>query len=326
MWDAVKGVIAQQIDVPAGGATQLSGLTFAPSGWIAYGATDGDRRITLTRVPCLCEGGSKRREAAAQEPSIALVHGAHTRQVTDLAMLRGGNVAGAGEEALLLSASADQTCALWDIVQRKRVRRFVGHGRRVNCLAPPPPADRHAASDDGPFSSAFASASADGTVMVWDHRQASAILTLAGHESNVTGVSQFPGGGVLATTGDDGSCRIWDLRFYGSPDGAELLQLRTDMSGLAEGFRSGAPAHNVEVRRGLTGCAWSYSGALVMACSDDTNIYGWEAFAVSSVEGRTPPPIWGLEGHGNRVAAVAPSPNGQAIATADWNGHTKIWC
>jgi len=63
-----------------------------------------------------------------------------------------------------------------------------------------------------------------------------------------------------------------------------------------------------------------------MACSDDTNIYGWEAFAVSSVEGRTPPPIWGLEGHGNRVAAVAPSPNGQAIATADWNGLTKIWC
>ena len=26
------------------------------------------------------------------------------------------------------------------------------------------------------------------------------------------------------------------------------------------------------------------------------------------------------------VAAVAPSPNGQAIATADWNGLTKIWC
>jgi WD40 repeat protein len=35
---------------------------------------------------------------------------------------------------------------------------------------------------------------------------------------------------------------------------------------------------------------------------------------------------WALEGHMNRVSSVSVAPNGQAIASAGWDGLTKIWC
>ena len=64
----------------------------------------------------------------------------------------------------------------------------------MNALSPPPPPSPHASAavDGGPFASTFASASADGTVKVWDHREATAVITIAGHESNVTDVATFP--------------------------------------------------------------------------------------------------------------------------------------
>jgi WD40 repeat protein len=64
----------------------------------------------------------------------------------------------------------------------------------------------------------------------------------------------------------------------------------------------------------------------LMASSDDTHLYGWEAFRVTSAEGATPPPCWALEGHTNRVSSLVVSPNGQAIASGGWDGLTKIWC
>ena len=61
---------------------------------------------------------------------------------------------------------------------------------------------------------------------MWDPREATSVMTIAGHECNVTDVATFPAGGMLGTTGDDGSCRVWDLRFHGTKEGPQLLQLR----------------------------------------------------------------------------------------------------
>lgn len=131
------------------------------------------------------------RQPLFRRHAVAIVHGAHTRQVTDVAPLRGGGIT---DGSRLLSCSADQTCRLWDVEAWKLVRRFAGHERRVNALSPPPPPSPHASAavDGGPFASTFASASADGTVKVWDHREATAVITIAGHESNVTDVATFP--------------------------------------------------------------------------------------------------------------------------------------
>ena len=35
---------------------------------------------------------------------------------------------------------------------------------------------------------------------------------------------------------------------------------------------------------------------------------------------------WAMEGHMNRITGLSVAPNGQAIASAGWDGLTKIWC
>ena len=66
VWDAIKGQIKQQIGLPGGGVTRLSSVNFLSDEWLAHGATDGDFRITLVRVPCLCP--RKERDAAEIQP------------------------------------------------------------------------------------------------------------------------------------------------------------------------------------------------------------------------------------------------------------------
>lgn len=90
VWDTVKGEIKQQLGLPGGGVTRLSAVTFLSDQWLAHGATDGDYRISLVRVPCLCP--KREREAAGVQPPVAIVHGAHTRQVTDIAPFCGSGM------------------------------------------------------------------------------------------------------------------------------------------------------------------------------------------------------------------------------------------
>ena len=60
----------------------------------------------------------------------------------------------------------------------------------------------------------LASASADGTVRLWDvsGNIPTITATLRGHAGAVSKLAWFPGGGLLATAGADGSARIWDTR------------------------------------------------------------------------------------------------------------------
>ena len=90
VWDTIEGEIKQQLGLPGGGVTRLSSVTFVSDQWLAHGATNGDYRITLTRVPCLCP--ERERQAASTQPPVAIVHRAHTRQVTDIAPLQGAGV------------------------------------------------------------------------------------------------------------------------------------------------------------------------------------------------------------------------------------------
>jgi hypothetical protein len=67
----------------------------------------------------------------------------------------------------------------------------------------------------------LASASADGTVKVWDARSGAELLTLRGHGGPVSSVSFSADGRRIATASGDGTVKVWDAR--GS---AELFVLR----------------------------------------------------------------------------------------------------
>ncbi|MCA9212338.1 MAG: protein kinase [Planctomycetales bacterium] len=66
-----------------------------------------------------------------------------------------------------------------------------------------------------------ASASLDGTAIIWDLESTSPIATMRGHESIVHGVAFSPDGRQLATCSQDRSVRIWDVE-----TGEELQKLR----------------------------------------------------------------------------------------------------
>jgi hypothetical protein len=53
------------------------------------------------------------------------------------------------------------------------------------------------------------------------------------------------------------------------------------------------------IQHGFTSCAFSGSGAMVIAGSDDCNIYAWETLSVGNHE-----PIWNLRKHSNRVSCI----------------------
>ncbi len=58
----------------------------------------------------------------------------------------------------------------------------------------------------------LASASADGTVRVWDSESGQETLTLKGHAGQVYSVAFSPDGQRLASAGQDKTVKVWDAR------------------------------------------------------------------------------------------------------------------
>jgi WD40 repeat protein len=97
-----------------------------------------------------------------------------------------------------LTAQRGSVAILWD-GEGREVRRFEGHVGSVNSLALDVDEKR------------LFTAGSDGNVKVWDFGTGQEILNLTGHVGAVVGVA-FGKDGWLASTGEDGTLRIWDGR------------------------------------------------------------------------------------------------------------------
>jgi WD40 repeat protein/transcriptional regulator with XRE-family HTH domain len=133
----------------------------------------------------------------------------------------------------------------------------------------------------------------DGAVKVWDP-SSGALLWSGSHTSRINSVAFAPGGGRLASSGDDGVVRIWDVT-----TGAELQVLPH-------------PGHVAVV-------AWSLDGQRLASGDMAGDIWLWE---LSQAEPTTT--SWMLEGHTNAVAGLAFAPDG-TLASASWDHTVRLW-
>lgn len=116
-------------------------------------------------------------------------------------------------------------------------------------------------------------------------------------QQQVFGVTYSPDGRRVASSGADGTVRVWTMR------GSDTF--------------AGRP----RVLRGHTGYVWSpvfsADGRYLAACGVDGLVTVWDLITDM-------PPIV-LRGHGGVVSAVAFSPNGRLVAGAGDDGTVRVW-
>jgi len=160
---------------------------------------------------------------------------------------------------------------------------LAAHEKQVNALA---------VSPDG---RTLASASADGTIRLWNAQTGVRIMELKGHTLPVNTLAFSPDGRTLASGSDDTTIRLWDAR--ANPP----LQL-----GECKG-------HTAPVR----GLAFAPDGRTLASCSADRTVKLWDTLAHTCTNT--------LNGHEKAVRAVAFNFDGSLLASAGSDKTTRLW-
>lgn len=140
----------------------------------------------------------------------------------------------------------------------------------------------------------LATSSADGTVRVWDFLSSKCVLQLSGHLGTVWGCDFHSTRDVIASCGSDSTVRLYSLRA-----GELLAILRGHM-------------RDVNCAKFIP-----YSNVIVTGGADHT-VALWDAR-------ESPAPLTRFRGHNGAVFSVAPSANGNYIASVDCKGAVKLW-
>merc|ERR1712130_506750 len=108
------------------------------------------------------------------------------------------------------TASEDGIVRMWDIKVRRATRRFAQGACRTRRKPGIRRGVQAVAFDVCEQPTRLASGEADGTVRVWDVRQAPAVLGFSAHTTRVSSLALL--GGRLLSASIDGRATYWDLR------------------------------------------------------------------------------------------------------------------
>ncbi|KAL7571543.1 hypothetical protein ACA910_020961 [Epithemia clementina (nom. ined.)] len=213
----------------------------------------------------------------------------------------------------VVSASADKTVMLWDVLTGQRLRKWTAESI-VNCCTVVSPYVAASAGDDG-------------SCQLWDRRQKRPALSLprcsdfailALCAAAETGPPAMTGGVMathLFTSGIDSKITCWDLKMLSAaaaprkvyamtghvdtvtglslhPDGTHLLSnamdstlkiwdIRPFVTGKRQTKEMVGHRHSAE--KGLLKCAWSKDGTLVTAGSADAMVHVWDEFTAQEL-------------------------------------------
>jgi WD40 repeat protein/tRNA A-37 threonylcarbamoyl transferase component Bud32 len=199
----------------------------------------------------------------------------------------------------IATASEDRTVRVWNTTFGHDYLSLPGHRGRCQGVAFSPDG-RLLASSDQSGAVRVRETSSGQTVLRFDaHDSRASFLTKAPDSqphvgSGVSRLALSPDGRWLATTGGDGSVRMWET------DTGRMLW-------------EGKERHT----RTAEGVAFSPDGRLLATAGWDHKVRLWDA--------KTGAQLRELEGHRKEVLGVAFSPDGKRIASGSWDLTAKLW-
>lgn len=238
----------------------------------------------------------------------------HIGAVADLAFSPDG--------ALLASASADKTVAVYDLGAGTLRLMLQGHSAGVNAVS---------FSPDGQL---LASGSWDRTVRLWSLASGKRVGMLLGHEEGVYSLAFSPDGLLLASAGFDKAVRLWAVagrnllrRLRGHTDAVLAVAFSPDGTLLASGSMDGTlrlwrPADGegmgaVRAHQWVMAVEFDPAGELLATSGADGLVRLWRLPDLTL--------LGVLKGHRDSVQAVAFAPDGSLLASAAKDRTVCLW-
>ncbi|MEA5595078.1 eIF2A-related protein [Rivularia sp. UHCC 0363] len=182
-----------------------------------------------------------------------------------------------------------------------------------------------------PDGKTIASASADGTIKLWN-RNGKELNTFKGHNNEIWAVAFSPDSKTIASASVDGTIKLWNQNgkelntLKGHSDKVYSVQFSPDGKTIASASADGTiklwnqngkelntfKGHNNEI----WAVAFSPDGKMIASASGDGTIKLWNQ------NGKK---LNTLKGHEDKVYSVQFSPDGQKIASASGDKTVKIW-
>lgn len=333
-------------------STKKIGAVILPSNWVMccayspsgkYIASGGLENICSLYEVGVTSNGDEMRDII-RNPVNAMV--GHTGFVSSCKFLSDNQIT---------TGSGDGTIRIWDIENGLELSTFKGHLSEINGLALIKDCNTTSHVDDR----LIISVGSDSSARIWDPRIKSdnaCVRIYVGHAGDINQISVLPGMQIFATGGQDGTCRVFDLRsdrelsrlhclpwmvqtaaeeaanlarskgtllggLFGkgtNDDYSKVIFEKDDDDLVINALHGNENSSKENKSHAVISMDFSPSGRLLFCGCDGINrIIGWDLLT-----GQICSVIYC---HDQNVSAIRTAPDGMSLATCSWDKFIKIW-